>query len=155
MPKRKRKDYVVVAVLLVITFLLIIGILVYRSYSNGISMPAMHDEATEQTDEIGWFESLKNELLGIDEGGAPAEDLESSTPTTGTTIPTQYGDIPLSSDQVKMIESLGVDIETLPEKITPELEECVRSRLGDDRIQEIIQSGTVGPLDAIKVAPCL
>ena len=128
MPKRQRKDYVIVAILLVITFLLLIGILMYRSFSNGIFMPTMPYEVSE--------------------------DLE-SMPATGTIIETQYGNFPLTSEQVKMIEGLGVDVEALPEKITPELEECVRSRLGEERIQEIIESGGAGPLDAIKVVPCL
>lgn len=160
MVKNKRRDYIVVALLLVIGFLLLMGVLIYRVCTNGAAIPAApvgssvesaEDEADSGT---GWFESLKNELFGIDEGGAPEEDLESSAPATGAVIPTSYGEIPLTSDQVKMIEGLGVEVESLPEKITPELEDCVRSRLGEERIREIIESGDFGAFDALNVAPC-
>jgi len=123
MPKNKRRYYILIAILLVAGFLLLMGVLIYRVFTDGMVLPFAR--------------------------------VEPPAPVSGTVIPTSYGDIPLTSDQVKTIESLGVDVESLPEKITPELEECVRLRLGDERIEEIIKSGNFGAFDALKVAPCL
>ncbi len=65
-------------------------------------------------------------------------------------------DHPLLSDsQEAMLDKAGIDVKTLPSTISPAMEACFRDRLGDTRVNEIMQGATPGPLDLFKAKGCL
>ena len=80
-----------------------------------------------------------------------AGDASTSSATTVTKF-----DHPLLSDtQEVMLDKAGIDVESLPSTISPEMEACFRDSLGDSRVNEIIQGATPGPLDLFKAKGCL
>jgi len=60
----------------------------------------------------------------------------------------------LSEDQENLLKSIGVDPRALPTEITPEMENCAREKLGDQRINEIIQGATPTTMDLLKAQSC-
>ncbi len=61
----------------------------------------------------------------------------------------------LSSEQEVMLENAGIDVSALPTTLSPEMKACGIEALGADRINEIINGATPGPLDLFRVKSCL
>ncbi len=61
----------------------------------------------------------------------------------------------LTDEQEKTLETVGIDPAKLPTEITPQMEECLSQKLGDDRIKEIEQGAEPGMMDLIKAKDCL
>lgn len=65
-------------------------------------------------------------------------------------------DHPLLNDsQEQMLQGAGIDPATLPTEISPEMEACFKEKLGAQRVLEIMQGATPGPLDLLKAKSCL
>ncbi len=78
-----------------------------------------------------------------------------SSAGTGTNAPAQFDHPFLSSDQEAMLENAGIDVSALPTTLSPEMKACGIEALGQDRIDEIINGATPGPLDLFRVKSCL
>ncbi|MCK5061470.1 hypothetical protein KAR28_02880 [Candidatus Parcubacteria bacterium] len=61
----------------------------------------------------------------------------------------------LSPEQEVMLENAGIDVSTLPTTLSPEMKACGIDALGENRINEIINGATPGPLDLLRVKSCL
>jgi len=61
----------------------------------------------------------------------------------------------LSEEQEAALETLGVNPVNLPTAITPELEICFISKLGEVRTSEIMQGDAPNATDLFKVSACL
>lgn len=60
----------------------------------------------------------------------------------------------LSEDQEQALESIGIDPEALPTTITPEMEKCFTSTLGQARVAEIKEGSTPTPVEVLKTKEC-
>jgi hypothetical protein len=95
----------------------------------------------------------------IDRAIERSEDrFGSTTPTSKNSNVTSTGEDRhpyLTSDQEKILQSLGINPESLPKKLTPEMEACLINTLGSKRIEEI-KSGTVPTVsDLVKARSCI
>ena len=61
----------------------------------------------------------------------------------------------LNSDQEKMLESIGVNPETLPSELTPEMEKCLIEKVGAQRADEIVKGDKPTAIDLFKAGACL
>lgn len=61
----------------------------------------------------------------------------------------------LSDDQEQMLESSGIDVESLPQEISPEMEACFEEKLGKDRVEEIKAGAEPGSMELFKARSCL
>ena len=61
----------------------------------------------------------------------------------------------LSNTQEIMLEDAGIDIGTLPTTLSPEMEACGVETLGRERVNELINGATPGPLDILRAKSCL
>ena len=61
----------------------------------------------------------------------------------------------LNKEQEKLLETIGVDVENLPTKVTPEMEKCFTETLGAERVKEIMEGASPGPVDFFKAKGCL
>lgn len=59
----------------------------------------------------------------------------------------------LTPDQIKLLNRLGVDTETIV--ITGEMVECAEDKLGTVRVDEIVAGATPTVLEGFSVLPCL
>lgn len=77
-------------------------------------------------------------------------------PETGSSTTATGDKNPLLNDtQEKFLESVGVDVSSLPTEITPEMEACFAQTLGADRVQEIKNGSAPNPIDFFKAKDCL
>lgn len=60
----------------------------------------------------------------------------------------------LSEDQEQMLENIGINPQIVPTEITPEMEDCARGALGDERVDQIIQGATPSTIDLLKAQAC-
>lgn len=61
----------------------------------------------------------------------------------------------LNEEQEKKLESLGVDVESLPSSITPGMETCFVEKLGQERVNEIVGGVSPSPIEIFKTRECL
>ena len=81
--------------------------------------------------------------------------VELETPQDGQTVPVDKHPL-LDSQQEATLEKIGVDVEKLPTEITPEMEDCFRSKLGDERVNAIVSGeATAGALDFVRAGSCM
>jgi len=83
------------------------------------------------------------------------QDEGSASLASSTTEASDFDHPLLSNDQEKMLESLGIDIGTLPASISPETKACAVEKLGEKRVQEILDGGAPGAFEIFKVKDCL
>ena len=84
------------------------------------------------------------------------ENTEASVTTTDQVSESTYNKHPLlTEEQEKTLGSIGVDVSSLPSEITPEMEDCFRKELGNERVEEIIKTGKPSTIDLIKAGSCL
>lgn len=67
---------------------------------------------------------------------------------------------PLIEKNRKVLEKLGINVDKLPRKMTPELERCFREKVGEERFKEVqtnSSTGSKGPnvFDFIKARSCI
>ncbi|MDP2692604.1 MAG: hypothetical protein Q8O88_03110 [bacterium] len=97
--------------------------------------------------------NLKPLLSSFDVSPAQVMDvMKNTTPSDGTTQTTN----PLiSPEQAKILKSIGVNPDTLPTEMTPELEKCLIGKVGAVRADEIVKGAEPTPLDFLKASSCL
>ena len=69
--------------------------------------------------------------------------------------PSSYDHPLLSTEQEKMLESMGIDTTEIPTQITPAMEQCAIEALGEERVNEIKSGATPGISDYLKAKHCL
>ncbi len=84
---------------------------------------------------------------GLDITKLPAILLDSDKPSS-------YDHPLLSTEQEKILESMGVDTASLPTTITPAQEQCATEVLGADRVNEIKAGATPSVTDYLKAKDC-
>jgi len=97
---------------------------------------------------IIWFKNpwdLKGKIINYILTG------EATTQTNGST----YDHPLLSPSQEEALSNLGVDVSAIPSSITPEMEDCLTEKLGEERAAEIKAGATPSPLDILKAKSCL
>lgn len=67
--------------------------------------------------------------------------------------PIPLRDLSLTEDQERVAESFGVDVETFV--ITPDMQVCARTKLGVDRLNEIIAGDTPTFSEGLQLVPCM
>jgi len=77
------------------------------------------------------------------------EPLEKGVNATPTNHPL------LSETQEETLANFGVDASKLPTEITPAMQDCATSKLGEARVQELIDGATPGPMDILRAQECL
>jgi hypothetical protein len=75
-------------------------------------------------------------------------------PFARTEVDSEYDHPLLSSDQEKTLQSLGVNLESIPTTITPAQEQCATEALGQDRINQIKSGSTPSLTDYLKAKNC-
>jgi hypothetical protein len=125
---------------------------------------AVNDVGVEKTEE-------KSPLLEEVEEAA-AEEEETDTAIDGTdsgnaspTIPEASSDesgedgggipISLTDTQKDMLKSFGIDPDSLPEELTPEMEQCFIDKLGEERVNEIIGGAAPDIFDFFNAKSCI
>lgn len=88
---------------------------------------------------------------------AATADGLNTTSRAGTNIEsTENYDHPLlNSEQEKILEKAGISVESLPTTISPEMEACFVEKLGQKRVDEIINGDTPGTLDILRGRQCI
>ena len=61
----------------------------------------------------------------------------------------------LSAEQESALQSVGVDVSTLPSEITPSIENCFIEKLGQKRVDEIKAGSSPTAVEVIKSRDCL
>ena len=61
----------------------------------------------------------------------------------------------LTEEQEALLESIGVNPSTLPQEITPALQACFVTNLGDERIAQIINGSSPTTTDYFKASSCI
>lgn len=61
----------------------------------------------------------------------------------------------LNEDQEKQLEEAGIDVESLPQTISPEAEECFIEKLGEERVKEIKEGDSPSSYEIFKTRSCL
>ncbi len=61
----------------------------------------------------------------------------------------------LSAEQEQALESIGVNVEALPQELTPAMQACLLEKLGEARAKEIISGAAPSPTDFFKAKDCL
>ncbi len=76
-----------------------------------------------------------------------------NTETVGTT---EIYDHPLLDEsQEKTLEKMGIDVEYIPERITPVMEECFVNALGQERVNKIIGGDSPSAVDLFNARDCI
>ena len=75
-------------------------------------------------------------------------------PFVQTQTDSNYDHPLLSADQEKTLQSLGVNLESLPASITPAQEQCAVEALGQDRVNQIKSGATPSLTDYLKAKSC-
>lgn len=61
----------------------------------------------------------------------------------------------LNSSQEKTLESIGVNPSKLPNEITPEMQACFETKLGENRAEEIAEGDEPTIVDFLKAQSCI
>ncbi|MFA7088219.1 MAG: hypothetical protein WC146_02665 [Patescibacteria group bacterium] len=72
----------------------------------------------------------------------------------GSDVPSDYDHPLLDDSQEKTLQSLGVDLKTVPSAISPEQEACAVQYLGQERVNEIKAGATPSVSDYLKAKDC-
>lgn len=84
---------------------------------------------------------------------------QTESPSKNTTDPslgTSPASHPLLSDnQIKTLETFGIDTSQIPEEITPEQEACFISAIGKDRVEAIKAGDSPSALEFFKAKSCI
>jgi hypothetical protein len=61
----------------------------------------------------------------------------------------------LNESQEETLEKLNIDVQYIPERITPVMQECFLKTLGQERVDEIIAGDSPSPVDLFKAKECI
>jgi len=61
----------------------------------------------------------------------------------------------LSDEQIKKLESYGINTSLLPKDISLEMADCFSEKLGEERVTEIISGSEPTPVEIFKTKDCL
>ncbi len=61
----------------------------------------------------------------------------------------------LTEQQANTLKTMGIDPETLPTEITPDMEMCFTEKLGEQRVNEIKAGSEVTAVDYLKAKDCV
>jgi Na+-transporting methylmalonyl-CoA/oxaloacetate decarboxylase gamma subunit len=75
-------------------------------------------------------------------------------PLAKTEINSEYDHPLLSTEQEKTLQSLGVNLESIPTTITPTQEQCAVEVLGQDRVNQIKSGSAPSVTDYFKAKNC-
>ncbi len=67
---------------------------------------------------------------------------------------TNYDHLLLTPEQEQIVESYGLDPSLIPEEIPADLEKCAVERLGEKRVNEIIDGDVPSMLEILKAKEC-
>lgn len=103
--------------------------------------------------------NLRNEIIGGMINNYLSSHLEDYQPKNLNennvgAIPADKHPI-LNAEQEAKLESFGVDVSQLPTTISPEMQECFIEKLGQDRVNEIIDGATPNPIELFKAKDCI
>ncbi len=83
------------------------------------------------------------------------QENTTSDVTNNPTNITNYNIPTLTSEQLKTIESFGIDTSAIPTTLSQAQIDCLNQKLGEDRVKQIISGGTVSPVDFFKARDCI
>lgn len=84
----------------------------------------------------------------------PALPIGTTTPsTTKAVVDIPLRDVPLSTAQQSVLETVGVDTDTFV--ITPEMQRCAEEKIGQTRVAEIVAGDAPSALETAKLLTCL
>ncbi|MBD3208369.1 MAG: hypothetical protein GF370_02870 [Candidatus Nealsonbacteria bacterium] len=141
-------------VVLGIIFLLVIMVIVYFIVIDPLGLRSLL-----LNKEVNLSISTTTSDREITDDAVPAEST--STPTTSSPsmpaqpVEEQGGHPLLDEEQEAMLETFGIDVDGLPSEITPEMEACFIEKLGEQRVNEIVEGATPTPLDFFRAKSCL
>jgi hypothetical protein len=72
-----------------------------------------------------------------------------------TTSDEVYDHPMLTNEQEETLDKLGIDVEYIPERITPVMQECFTEKLGQERVDEIIGGEKPSAIDIFKARDCI
>jgi len=79
-------------------------------------------------------------------------EIKSGNTTTGSVT----NDHPLLNDsQQAALEKIGIDPTTIPSKFTPKQEACFKTKLGDDRVAEIMAGDSPSLTEFLRAKDCI
>lgn len=81
-------------------------------------------------------------------------DINPLRSLTGTTSQSDYDHPLLSDEQEATLESIGVDLESVPTSISPEQQQCAVDALGQERVNQIISGSAPSLTDYLKAKDC-
>jgi len=61
----------------------------------------------------------------------------------------------LDAAQEKQLRNIGIDPAKLPTEVTPEQQECLKEKLGAERVEQLLKGQSPTATDALKTASCL
>jgi len=100
-----------------------------------------------------YFYVIKPMNIEMQLPGTPQENTtETITPTSTEPI---YDHPLLSDTQEKTLESIGVDVKSLPTEITKEQEACALTAIGEERSKAILEGDTPSFGELLKLKGCL
>lgn len=62
-------------------------------------------------------------------------------------------ELPMNDSQKKVVETMGIDVETYV--ITPQAIDCAKEKLGEERVDEIVNGAAPGLWESAQIIPCL
>ncbi|MFH1712473.1 MAG: hypothetical protein ABH846_04550 [Patescibacteria group bacterium] len=80
--------------------------------------------------------------------------LPSISGLLGNETESSYDHPLLSTDQEIMLESVGIDVETLPTSVSTDQQECATAALGEARVAEIAGGAAPSLSDVLKARSC-
>ncbi len=61
----------------------------------------------------------------------------------------------LNTEQEEQLDNAGIDVESLPQTVSPETEKCFIEKLGEDRVKEIKAGDSPTTMEIFKARDCL
>ncbi len=68
---------------------------------------------------------------------------------------TNYNIPKLTAEQLKTIESFGIDTSTIPTTLSQAQVDCLNQKLGEDRVKQIVSGASISPVDLFKARDCI
>jgi hypothetical protein len=148
----------VFAVLGVLFFLVIIGVLylVLADPFNVRPLISSFFQAAPTIESVPGFTEVVDDMIMNSETTetSPAPAATGTTPETAIPPSGATGGVVLSEAQKEMLRTLGVDAAQIPNVISAELETCLRTALGANRVDEILAGEVPSPLDLLRASAC-
>lgn len=104
--------------------------------------------------------NLRNRIVANIINSYLSNNINGYVPTSLDIVPSNTGvavdkNPLLSADQERALENIGVNVESLPQELTPAMQDCFVKKLGENRTKEIINGSTPSVVDFLKAKDCL